>query len=45
MNLTSVDGYSARIEYEVEPDDFNGEIFGLSGGAVFMVRAASLCVV
>jgi predicted HicB family RNase H-like nuclease len=35
MNLMSVDGYSARIEYDAESDLFRGEIPGLSGGADF----------
>lgn len=35
MNLMTVDGYSARIEYDSETDLFRGEILGLSGGADF----------
>lgn len=35
MNLMTVDGYSARIEYDAETDLFRGEILGLSGGADF----------
>lgn len=35
MNLMTVDGYSARIEYNPETDLFRGEILGLSGGADF----------
>jgi len=35
MNLMTVDGYSARIEYDLETDLFRGEILGLSGGADF----------
>jgi len=35
MNLMTVDGYSARIEYDPETDLFRGEILGLSGGADF----------
>ena len=35
MNLMSVDGYSARIEYDAETDQFRGEILGLNGGADF----------
>jgi len=35
MNLMSVDGYSARIEYDAESDLFRGEILGLSGAADF----------
>ncbi len=35
MNLMSVDGYFARIEYNSDTDLFRGEILGLSGGADF----------
>ncbi|MBM5791367.1 MAG: type II toxin-antitoxin system HicB family antitoxin [Cyanobacteria bacterium M_surface_10_m1_298] len=35
MNLMSVDGYQARIEYNPETDQFRGEILGLNGGADF----------
>lgn len=35
MNVMSVDGYSARIEYDPELDMFRGEILGLNGGADF----------
>jgi predicted HicB family RNase H-like nuclease len=35
MNLMTVDGYSAKIEYDAETDLFRGEILGLSGGADF----------
>lgn len=35
MNLMTVDGYSAQIEYDAEADLFRGEILGLSGGADF----------
>ena len=35
MNLMSVDGYYARIEYNPDMDLFRGVIFGLSGGADF----------
>lgn len=35
MSLMTVDGYSARIEYDAEGDMFRGEILGLSGGADF----------
>ena len=38
MNLMTVDGYSARIEYDPEIDIFRGEILGLSGGADFYGR-------
>lgn len=35
MNLMTVNGYSARIEYDPETDMFRGEILGLNGGADF----------
>lgn len=35
MNLMTVDGYQAKIEYDEELDVFRGEILGLSGGADF----------
>ena len=35
MNLMTVDGYNARIEYDPETDLFRGEILGLNGGADF----------
>jgi len=35
MNLMTVDGYSAKIEYNADTDLFRGEILGLSGGADF----------
>lgn len=35
MNMMTVDGYKARIEYDAELDMFRGEILGLSGGADF----------
>jgi len=35
MNLMTVDGYQAKIEYDEELDRFRGEILGLSGGADF----------
>ncbi len=35
MNLMSIDGYQAKIEYDPELDLFRGEILGLSGGADF----------
>jgi len=33
MNLMTVDGYSAKIDYDAETDLFRGEILGLNGGA------------
>jgi predicted HicB family RNase H-like nuclease len=33
MNLMTVDGYHAGIEYDEETDPFPGVILGLSGGA------------
>jgi len=35
MNLMTVDGYQAKIEFDEELDLFRGEILGLSGGADF----------
>ena len=35
MNVMTVDGYHARIEYDPDIDLFRGEILGLSGGADF----------
>ncbi len=35
MNVMTVDGYNARIEYDPETDMFRGEILGLNGGADF----------
>ncbi|MEA5415091.1 type II toxin-antitoxin system HicB family antitoxin [Synechococcus sp. BA-132 BA5] len=35
MNLMTVDGYHARIEYDQETNQFRGEILGLTGGADF----------
>lgn len=35
MNLMTVDGYTAKIEYDEELDLFRGEILGLNGGADF----------
>ena len=35
MNVMSVDGYHARIEYDPQVDMFRGEILGLNGGADF----------
>jgi len=35
MNLMTVDGYHAKIEYDDETDQFRGEILGISGGANF----------
>lgn len=33
MNVMTVEGYHARIEYDPEIDLFRGEILGLTGGA------------
>jgi predicted HicB family RNase H-like nuclease len=38
MNVMTVDGYHARIEYDPETDLFRGEILGLTGGADFYGR-------
>lgn len=35
MNLMTMDGYHAKIEFDQELDVFRGEILGLSGGADF----------
>jgi predicted HicB family RNase H-like nuclease len=35
MNMMSLDGYNAKIEYDADLDLFRGEILGLSGGADF----------
>jgi len=35
MNVMTVDGYHAKIEYDEDLDLFRGEILGLSGGADF----------
>lgn len=35
MNVMTVDGYQAEIEYDPELDQFRGEILGLNGGADF----------
>lgn len=38
MNVMTVNGYSASIEYDQETDMFRGEILGLNGGADFYGR-------
>jgi len=38
MNIMSVDGYQAKIDYDAELDMFRGEILGLNGGADFYGR-------
>lgn len=35
MNVMTLDGYSAKIEYDAELDLFRGEVLGLNGGADF----------
>ena len=35
MNVMTVDGFNAKIEYDAETDLFRGEILGLNGGADF----------
>ncbi len=35
MNTMTLDGYSAKIEYDPKLDLFRGEILGLTGGADF----------
>lgn len=38
MNVMTVDGYNAKIEYDPDTDLFRGEILGLTGGADFYGR-------
>jgi predicted HicB family RNase H-like nuclease len=38
MNVMTIDGYHAKIEYDPELDLFRGEILGLNGGADFYGR-------
>ena len=38
MNMMTLDGYNAKIDYDTELDMFRGEILGLSGGADFYGR-------
>jgi predicted HicB family RNase H-like nuclease len=40
MNVMTVDGYNAKIEYDPEIDMFRGEILGLTGGADFYGKTA-----
>lgn len=35
MNVMTVDGFNAKIEYDPDTDLFRGEILGLNGGADF----------
>ena len=35
MNMMTLDGYNAKIEYDAELDMFRGEVLGLNGGADF----------
>lgn len=35
MNVMTVEGFNARIEYDPDTDLFRGEILGLNGGADF----------
>ena len=35
MNIMTLDGFNAKIEYDPEIDMFRGEILGLTGGADF----------
>jgi predicted HicB family RNase H-like nuclease len=35
MNLMTIDGYQAKIEFDAELDLFRGEVSGLNGGADF----------
>ncbi len=38
MNVMTVDGYNAKIEYDPDIDMFRGEILDLTGGADFYGR-------
>ena len=40
MNVMSLDGYNAKIEYDADLDVFRGEILGLNGGADFYGKNA-----
>lgn len=35
MNVMTVDGFNAKIEYDPDTDLFRGEVLGLNGGADF----------
>lgn len=35
MSIMTVDGFTAKIEYDADLDSFRGEIMGLNGGADF----------
>lgn len=35
MNVMTVDGFNAKIEYDPDTDMFRGEVLGLNGGADF----------
>lgn len=35
MNMMTLDGYSAKIEYDAATDLFRGEVLGLNGGPDF----------
>ncbi len=35
MNIMTVDGYHAKIEYDPDADEFRGSILGLNGSADF----------
>lgn len=38
MSQMTIDGYTAKITYDAELDQFRGEILGLNGGADFYGR-------
>jgi predicted HicB family RNase H-like nuclease len=38
MNMMTLEGYNAKIEYDAELDMFRGEILSLTGGADFYGR-------
>ena len=43
MNIMTVEGHKAKIEYDPEIDMFRGEILGLNGGLIFMVKHRMNC--
>ena len=38
MNMMTIDGFNAKIEYDADLDMFRGEVLGLNGGADFYGR-------
>ncbi len=41
MNIMELDGYTAKIEYDSEGDQFRGEILGLNGSADFYGKSSA----